>query len=469
MTVQSPPDTLLERSTSEKKAQPSTVFINWPIQGEEVNSIDLLDGTDFSQCKLAFFNPLEFAYARGFLSPDDDISEVSYASFQEKDFLSYLSKVKKAREMLVRFLDNGGVLVIRANIPKSHIKVRKKSTAGLRRYTESIVSSFFWLEEIIGVYLLTYRLSRALKYVVPTSPLTRQFGETAVESLQGLNSVGKGKLEKIALSSPASDAAAIARITFKDSPGQVFLIPRFRVRPEHTKLVETFQKIILNVKSETPRPRWLEQHQRQVRDFSPFGPIINEVERQQEALKKQLAELESKQNQYDKLTDLLFENEEELHSATRTALEILGFDTGKPPRNGTPKAFEVQAEDDPSIRLMVRVAASESGSIGYEDIEILDDAIKARRSRVKAKGVLIGNAFRTVRPDQRREWFDDETVEESKRRDFCLLPTLELFTIACYMMSRLGSENISDLRRSLWRDILQSDSVFVLNRKKYSI
>lgn len=469
MTVQSPPETILERSSPEKRTEPSTVFINWPVKGEEVNSIDLLDGTDFSQCKLAFFNPLEFAYARGFLSPDDDISEVSYASFQEKDFLSYLSRVKKARKMLGEFLDNGGVLVIRANIPKSHIKVHKKSSAGLRRYTESIVSSFFWLEEILGVYLLTYRLSRALKYVVPTSPITRIFGETAVESLQGLNSVGKGKLEKIALSGPSSDAAAISKITFKDSPGQVFLIPRFRVRPEHTKLIEAFQQIILNVKSETPRPRWLEQHQRQVREFSPFGPIMDEVEQQLKALKKRMTDLQGKQDQYDELTNLLFVDEDELYSATRTALEILGFDTGNPPRRGTPEAFEAQAQDDPSIRLMIRVAASESGSIGCEDVEILDDAIKARRSRVKAKGVLIGNAFRTVRPDQRQEWFDDETIEEGKRRDFCLMPTLELFTIACYMMSRLGSKNISDLRRSLWRDIRQSDSVFVLNRKKYSI
>lgn len=469
MTVQSPPVTSPETSSPEQKIDSSVIFINWPIREGQVNSCDLFDGTDFSKCKLAFFNPLEFVYARGFLSPGSDISEMSYTSFQEKEFLSYISQVKIARETLQRFLSNGGVLVIRANIPKSNIKVRKKSTAGLRRYTESIVSTFFWLEEILGVYLLSYRLSRALKYVVPGSPLTRHFSATAVESFQGLNSVGKGKLEKIALSSLASEAAAISRITFKDSPGQVFLIPRFRIHQEHTKLIEAFQQIMLNVKSETPRPRWLEQHQRQVRDFSPFGPMMDEVEQQLKALKKQLGELQSKQDQYDELTNLLFEDEEELQSAARTALEILGFNTSKATRKGTPEAFEAEAKDDPSIRLMVRIAAPETGPIGLEDVEILDDAIKARRSRVRAKGVLIGNAFRTVRPDQRREWFDDETVEESKRCDFCLMPTLELFTIACYMMSRLDSQNLDNLRRSLWRDIQQSDSVFVLNRKKYAI
>ncbi len=135
-------------SEIEPKMEHPVVFVNWPLSDDTLVSCDLLDGTDFSRCQLVFLDPLEFAMAHGLWNPDDDISEIAYFSFEERDFLAYLSAIRKAAETLRACLRNGGMLIIRANLPKSHIKVRKKSSTGTMKYTESLVSTFFWLEEM---------------------------------------------------------------------------------------------------------------------------------------------------------------------------------------------------------------------------------------------------------------------------------------------------------------------------------
>ena len=445
------------------------VFINWPVNDAQIAACDLLDGTDFSNCKLAFLDPLEFATANGFMSPGGEISETVYISYDESDFLRYLARIKGASETLQRFLANGGLLILRSNIPKSYIKVRKRSSTGTMKYTESVVSAFFWLEDILGVYSFTYAYARTLKYLIPKSPLKQAFGKSAVRCVQTLNSVSKGKLEVVASSGSSLRSPGISRISFDSTAGQVFLIPTFVVKQEHRKLIEAFEQVAISCDSGSSRPRWLDYYEKQVRDFSPCRDMMDEVELQMEALKKQLASLMRKQERYDGLVNLLFESDEELEAAARTALEILGFTCNEPVAGRKTSAFEAYPANDKSLHIMVRTASTETGPVGSGELETLARAIEARTSAIRAKGLLIGNAARSSRPEQRDSWFDDECGQASRREDFCLMPSLVLFTIACYIMTRLDAENIEELKRSIRCDILKCDSLFVLSRRKYAI
>lgn len=457
------------RLTSVPEGQ--AVFVNWPVplNDPQVLTCDLLDGTDFSNCKLVFFDPLEFAIANGFVASDVDISEVTYVSYSESDFLRYLARVKGASVALQKFLSNGGLLVIRSNIPKSHIKVRKRSSTGTMKYTESVLSTFFWLEDILGVFSFTYCQTKTLKYRLAKSPLKKVFGKSGVHCVQTLNSISVGKLEVIATSGSSAKAPAVSKIVFDSFTGQVFLIPRFIASEEHKKLISAFEQISESRDSGTLRPRWLDYYENQVRDFSPFGPMMAEVELQIEALKKQLATLRQKQEKYDGLVDLLFESENELEAAARTAMDIIGVTCDQLIRGRKTKAFGAQPVDDKSVRLMIRVVSTNTGPVGADEVETLAEAIAASTSAIKAKGLLIGNAARYIRPEQREQWFDEGAIEASKRLDICLMPGLQLFTMVCYVMTRHDAENIEALKSSLRRDIIDCDSQFVLKRKKYAI
>ncbi|MCD6250024.1 MAG: hypothetical protein J7J98_06830 [candidate division Zixibacteria bacterium] len=453
----------------EQTPQSLAMFVNWSAHDREFPTCNLLDDVDFANYKLIFFDPHRFAIANRLLSPEAEISDVNYVSFKERDFVHYLSGVKRVAASLTQFLGNGGLLVIRSNIPKSHIKVRKRSSTGTRKYTESVISSFFWLEDILGVYSLTYCQAKTLRYLNPKNPLHGVFGKSGIHCVQTLNSTSKAQMEVIATSGSSTNAAAISRLSFDTIPGQIYLVPQFLIKGETAKMVEAFKQIAASAQSGSLRPSWLDYYEKQVRDFSPFRSKIDEVEIKMEALKKQLASLIHKQDVYDDLPHLLFESEGELEIATRTALEILGFTCLQPTSNGKASAFEVHPANDKSVRLMVRATHSESGPILVNQVTALQTAIENRTSAIKAKGMLVGNAARYTRPEQRHSWFDEPSTKESKRSDICLMPSLVLFTMACYVMTRHDAENIDALKTSLRRDIIDCDSVFVLSRKKYAI
>jgi len=453
----------------EQTPQSSAIFVNWPAHDPGLPTCNLLDDVDFAKYKLVFFDPLRFAIANNLLSPEAEISDVNYVSLEERDFVRYLSGTRRAAQSLQQLLKNDGLFVIRLNIPKSHIKVRKRSSAGTRKYTESVISSFYWLEDILGVYSLTYCQAKTLRYVQPKNPLREVFGKSGVHCIQTLNSASKTRMDVIATSGSSTKAAAISKLSFDKTPGQIYLVPQFLVKGETVKMLEAFKQIAVSTQSGTLRPRWLDYYEKQVHDYSPFRSKIDDVEIRMEALKKQLVSLLHKQDVYDDLPHLLFESDAELEIATRTALEILGFTCLHPPSSGRASAFEVHATDDKGVRLMIRPIHTETGPILANQVTTLQAAIEGRTSAIKAKGVLVGNAARYVRPEQRQAWFDVSSTEESKRRDICLMPSLVLFTVACYVMTRHDAKNIDALKASLRRDILDCDSVFVLSRAKYAI
>ncbi len=445
------------------------MFVNWPTQDAVTPFCNLLDGIDFSKQKLVFFDPLRFAIMNRLVAPEADISDVNYASFEERDFVRYLGATRRAAESLQKLLDAGGLLILRSNIPKSHIKVRKRSTAGTRKYTESVISSFFWLEDILGVYSLTYCQAKTLRYTKTKTPLLHVFGKSGVHCQQTLNSASKAQLEVIAVTSGSVNSAAISKLTFEGNSGQIYMVPQFLVKGETEKMIEAFRQIAASTQSGSLRPSWLGYYEKQVKDFSPFRPMIDKVELDTEALKKQMATLVRKQEVYDGLPQLLFESEAELELATRTALEVLGFVCVNPPTGDKTPTFEIHAAEDRGSRILVRSVFTETGPVLGGHVIMLQTALEGRTSAVKAKGMLVGNAARYARPEQRQSWFDEKAIEEAKSSDICLMPSLVLFTMDLYVMTRHDADNLEGLRNSLRRDIIECDSVFILNRKKYAI
>lgn len=463
----------LTASTAGVQIEPKTllpaIFINWPVDSQDAKQCDLLDGTDFSDYKLAFFDPLEFAISHKYISGGTEISEVVYLSLDEREFLRYLGLIKRAAESIRAFLETGGQLVIRSNIPRAHIKVRKRSATGSMKYTESVVPFFFWLEDIVGVCSFTFCNAKTLKFTTSKNPLADAFEGAAVRCVQTLNSIGKGSFRVIATSGMSAKASAVSMIIPAGLAGQVYLIPYFIVKHEHQKLVEAFEQIASCIESGSTRPAWLSYYESQIMDYSPYRPMIDEVKLQVIALEKQQASLMRKQDLYNSLVDLLFENGPEIISATRVALEIMGFRCLKIPADKAGLVFEAVATGDTSSRILVRVVATESGPIAPTEVENLAGAVSARSAKTPVKGVLIGNPTRSGKPEQRLKWFDDDCLPRARKHNMVLMPTLVLFTVACYLMTRTNTDNIESLKSSLRRDLFDCDSVFVFSRKKYAV
>jgi hypothetical protein len=466
-------DTSLKAGTGKVQLERTPVtpalFINWPVHDSALKACNLLDDVDFTKYKLIFFDPHRFAIANNLVSPEAEISESNYASLSEREIVRYLSGTRRATESLRKFLENDGLLIVRSNIPKSHIKLRKKSSTGTRTYTESVVSSFFWLEDLIGSYSLNYIQAKTLNFVNQKHPLLSIFGKSGVRCVQTLASTKKAEREVIATTGSSATAAAISRLSFETKPGQIFFVPQFLVKGETEKMIEAFELVASSSISGSVRPRWLEYYEKQVRDYSPYRSMIEDVDLKMEALTKQLASLNRKQEVFDGLPQLLFESDLELEMAARTALDILGYVSLLPPSERQMPAFEVHIAGNKGSRLMIRTTHSDSGPVLEDQVIALKTAIEGRTSALPAKGILIGNTARGVRPEDRKEWFDEATIERATSADICLMPSIELFTMACYIMTRHSTPNLEALKTSLRRDIQSCDAAFVLSRKKYAI
>ena len=118
---------------------------------------------------------------------------------------------------------------------------------------------------------------------------------------------------------------------------------------------------------------------------------------------------------------------------------------------------------------MVRTVSTESGGVKLDQVERLKDAIESSLSAITGKGLLVGNPDHSSRPEKRTSWFDETCTERAKDNHICLMPSLVLFTIAIYILTRSNEGNVEDIKFSLRRDIFECDGLFVLSRKKYAV
>ena len=445
------------------------MFVNWQVPDERIEQCDLLDGSDFSGCRIVFFDPLEFAVKHGLRSNRSDISEAEYIACNEDAFMRYLAGIKVVSRKINAVLENEGILVIRSQIPNSQFKIRKKSSVGTQSYTESVVSPFFWLEEYLGKYSFNYCSLKTIRFLVRNHPLRKAFSGSAVNLLQTQTKIAEGNVEVIAAGGLTFKSPAISRITFDSMPGQMYLIPQFNVKQEHLHLMDSFRRIAERRALGIDNPKWLDEYEVQLETLNPFRSELERLDREINTLESRKQEILEKMEATMRLVDLLVEIGLGLASAARTGMDTLGFECSPSGIAEDGHTFDLLLEDKNARRAVIRAASDDSGPIHVTEIEKLVEAIESRKLRVRPKGILIGNASRLTPPTERDQWFDPECLDLARRHDFCLIPSFELFTAVCHVLHKAHSEHIDDLKASLRREIIECDSLFVLNRKKYGM
>ena len=455
---------------SEKAADSRVVFINWPVQDGAYVSCDLTDGTDFSGAKIAFLDPLEFAVRHGFWTDRENIGNSEYTSFSEQQFKQYLRGVKLASQTLQLFLERGGMLVLRGNIPNAHIKVRRRSSSGSQTYTEAIVSSFFWLEEIIGGYSLQYCRQRTIKYQRRIHPLKKAFGECEVACLQTLHGVAKGQLETIATpGSSVARGAAVARIDLSPLSGQVFLIPQFIIPQEHVRLVEAFSQLAGADLAVGNRPAWVDDVEDDLDRISPYPAKIEQTERHIQALKRQSQGFRQNHGEILAPRRCAVRGQRGVAHSVHIALQLLGFEFSRQDHGPGNETCQTKIDKDTIRRAdCPHDQPRRRGGRGRPCRRITVGG-RIEQSQGHAEGDSGRKCLPGAAPSFRNSCFELEAITEASQADFCLMSTDELFEAVRYVVSRLGSDQMENIAASLRKDIIDCTGEFRLNRKKYAI
>lgn len=460
----------VEKKTS-KTGKPASkvMFVNWAVDLPTCESYDLLAGDDYSKCNILFLDPLEFAVTHGLRNNITDLSETEYFPFDEREFGRYLVGIKQASAGMMALLKRGGLLVLRSQIPNSHIKVSKRTSAGSGTYTESLLSAFFWLEEILGKYSFKSCHLRAIRYLAKNDPVAKVFDKAAIDCIQTQNVITRGRREIIGAGGPYFKDPVVSRVTSLDWPGLIYLVPKFSVKDETTLLITAFTQAHERHRLNPDRPKWIDQYESQLNDLCPFRPEIVSLETQMDVLKKQLAGLQHKHEDLMQVTNMLHRESDNMEISIEIGLEKVGFKTHVLSGVADGMVWVAMGKENDGDKLIFGAVSSDEGPIESSQVENFAQIVAQQKSKSPTKGVLIGNADRGKPPEKRTEWFDFEALELARQADICLMPSAEFFTIITYLMNKADSKNLDDLKSSIRREIMACDSQFELSRKKYGL
>jgi hypothetical protein len=442
----------------EEEYDDKVTFVNWNAAREDYDVCDIMDGSDFSDSSIVFLDPLQFAIDHGLWNDEKSVSKIDYITLEDEDVPRYLVGLKLAADTLRRLLDNGAILVLRSNLPNSHIKVSKKSSASQSTYTQGLVSSFFWLEELVGGFSFNYCNHKRLKFLLKEHPLAREFDGDEISCYQTLNSIGHGKMEVIA-SSGASPA--VTKIIFQDVPGRVYLIPYFQVENETDRLVEVFRKVLHSPDSATVKPDWVNTHSVRLSRINPYPTLMERIDKQIEHLQALHDEYANERRQIPRLVGLLYQNYFEMQPVVHMALGRLGFKVVPESISYTGETFRIHhKEDEKSCRAMVRVADADKTPIAQKEVQELIDSLDGTHERTRPKGILLGNGERLRPIEQREIWFEDEAIDLAAAHQIALVPTPRLYQAVCFVLEHMNDEDIDERLQAIRDEILNTVGMY---------
>jgi hypothetical protein len=202
----------------------------------------------------------------------------------------------------------------------------------------------------------------------------------------------------------------------------------------------------------TPEPDWAKRDAFRLnieakieREILSFGAEIEEIVNRREERRKCLRD-------HGSLRALLFEKGKPLEAAVRDALKLIGFNAGHFKEGDS--EFDA-VFDSAEGRFLGEVEGKDTKAINVEKYSQLERNINEDLSREDvtelAMGVLFGNAYRLMPPDQRGEFFTEKVLAAAKRTGCALVRTPDLFTVARYLKETADENFAEECRKAIAR------------------
>ena len=249
----------------------------------------------------------------------------------------------------------------------------------------------------------------------------------------------------------------VAGMLQNDKGGTILLLPPLKLPDDFTKLhsdgktqiwsekaiqfgksllgqIVAIDKVLKSSLESTPAPQWLEDKQFQLDIEQKSLDEIHALNKRIEEIKSQIEQKEIELSKHSLSKKLLYENGKPLEYAIIDALQTIGFkaenyDDGK-------SEFDIIFESKEG-RFIGEAEGKDNSAINVTKFRQLESNIHEDYERdevtVHAKGVLFGNPFRLIPPNERKEFFTQKALDSAKRTGIALVNTHELFEVVKYL------------------------------------
>ena len=445
------------------------IFINWRSDSEHYIEKDLFQIDNLADYGIAFFDPLNFALKNNQRENSYDLSLAEYIRFDKDHFMTFMSNIKRVTEQFNDFFNNDGILIVRSNIPNSHIQVRKNAIKGTQKYTESVLSAFFWLEEFIGRFSFSYHLCNTMEFIDRNNALSRKFTGEPISCWQSQDIISKGKVTVLGRGGQNATYPVVTMVSLLTQRGNIFFIPEFNVANESQKLVEAFSEISGGRDDGLLKPAWLSTYEKELEINNPYEQEIYNLITMIEMYNKQKVTLLNKHHEILNLIGLLYKDGENLALSVLNGLKFLGFQCND-------KRLKSESTDelaymikDGQEKALVIVIDTKTGPMTSEMYDRINSTVESLTGSNNYKVIVVANTDYMIAPDLRPASFPDEVMEKNATTQYCLISTPILYEIVTYLWYKSKSELFQTIQASLRKDLLSCIGEFIIDERKYLI
>jgi hypothetical protein len=249
---------------------------------------------------------------------------------------------------------------------------------------------------------------------------------------------------------PPLDLDEIKLIRYNKDKESVWTKEAFRIGHQLLEGIINIDKALKSDRDITPPPVWTKASEWRLPNESKIESDITAVTDEIKKLRDKKTELLTQLSAESSLRRLLYEKGSELESAVLECLRLMGFDAQpfKDPDSEFDAVF-ICAEG----RFLGEVEGKDNRAINIDKLDQLErnlqeDFAKENVSEY-AKGVLFGNAYRLLPPNERSVFFTEKCIKGAERLKVALVRTPDMFSIARYLKETQDTNYAKQCRQAI--------------------
>jgi hypothetical protein len=230
--------------------------------------------------------------------------------------------------------------------------------------------------------------------------------------------------------------------TYKIEKGLLVFLPLPNYNKANEKLVAVLKSCaepFLFGREITPPPEWLSKFQ--LRGEAEIDSQIEILTSEISKLEQKKVGLEGDKSEIEKYKKLLYEKGIELEKVVISAFQLLGFDAKNRRINDLEHDMVFESEEGKGI---AEVEGKDNDALNISKLDQLTRAVDEdfELTGNYAQGILIGNHYRLVNPEDRKAPFTDKVLISAKRKNFGLLTSQELFRAVSDVFREPGDDEL---------------------------
>ncbi|MBE0426224.1 MAG: hypothetical protein IBX72_06220 [Nitrospirae bacterium] len=387
--------------------------VDFPVEGKGIENYSFYEAPAFSDYDVVIIDPQNISGLWNKIKPERDGSLHTYTSQDGgfgKRLTSSMSRKKDELRSLLKITEGIVVCILRN---QGH---KLKLYEGYNSWT---IDRYSWLP--IGFRPIS-RQGKEIKIINKHHPFN-QYLNAFKDSLY-FEAVLERYREMLPIAT--NKVGELIAVEYPIDQGRLIFLPSLN-NPDSEKvggvLIDSLKgSFKWNIPDD--KPAWLSTYSLHGED--KIIAEIKEIDDEISKIEKRKEELESEHNRLELLKSLLYEQGKySLEPAVREAFKILGFNVLEPDEYD--EEYDLFSKEEDLI-----VIGEIEGSEKQVDIakyrQLLDYVDREETSNAsKVKGVLIGNGFIKIKPEERDEQFTEAAIRGCRARKFCRITTYELY------------------------------------------